>query len=348
MLFSQAMRFAPRNILIIDFGQLGDVVLSLPALRALREKFSEARITVMVGKPCAPIANLSTYVDATIMVDRVMLRDGPKLRSLAHIARLIKDIRRRGFDLVIDLHSLSETNLLGYLSGAPARLYARRPGRSLDFLSNFRPRPAVEDSDKHAVERYLDVLAPLGIKHASRAPQLKTRPEDDGVIDRILTGENVRVGEPLIGFYIGAGHPSRRWPLARFSELAERLQRDDGGRIIIFAGPEETALLKETGAVFPSSTIVFDRLDIYQLASALARLTVLVSNNTGPMHIAAAVGTPVVTLLGRLTPDSFTPLVPHHRLLYSRTLAELSTETVYGAVRELVAELALSQPPVGG
>ena len=116
------MTFNPRNILIIDFGQLGDVVMSLPALRAVREKFPFARITVVVGKPGAEIIDLSGYADATIEVDRVALRDGFKPLSILKVLDLIKDVRRRQFEFVIDLHSFSETNLLGFFSGAPQRL----------------------------------------------------------------------------------------------------------------------------------------------------------------------------------------------------------------------------------
>ena len=106
--------FDPRNILVIDFGQLGDVVLSVPALRAIRDRFRDARITVAVGKPGADIVSLSGCANSTIVVDRVALRDGPKLVSIAKILKLVKDVRRQQFDFVIDLHSLSETNLLGF------------------------------------------------------------------------------------------------------------------------------------------------------------------------------------------------------------------------------------------
>src|SRR6266567_2904271 len=105
------MSFDPRNILVIDFGQLGDVVLSLPALRAIRQRFPEARITVAVGKPGAPIINLSGYADSALVVDRVALRDGPKVSAIARIIKLMRDVRRERFDFVIDLHSLAETNL---------------------------------------------------------------------------------------------------------------------------------------------------------------------------------------------------------------------------------------------
>lgn len=333
------MSFDPRNILVIDFGQLGDVVLSLPALRAIREKFPQARITVAVGKPGAPVVDLSGYADATIVVDRVALRDGWKVLALFRIGRIVKQVRRAGFDFVIDLHSLSETNLLGFLSGAQQRLYARRPGRSLDLLSNFHPKPPVEDNrpTKHAIDRYLDVLIPLGILDAPRIPRLRTRAEDDANVELLLKKEKANTNAPLVGLFPGAGHPGRRWPLARFAELAERLVRNDGVRIVIFAGPEEQEMVKEMRAVFPRSTLIFDRLTIPQLASALARLSVFVSNDTGPMHIATAVGTSVVALLDRPTPNSFIPIEERHRVIYSQRIAEMSTDEVYDATRSLLA-----------
>lgn len=333
------MSFDPRNILVIDFGQLGDVVLSLPALRAIREKFPHARITVAVGKPGAPIVELSGYADATVPVDRVGLRDGPKPLALLSIARYVKAVRRAKFDFVIDLHSLSETNLLGFLSGAPQRLYARRPGRSLDYLSNFRPRPPVEDNSqsKHAIDRYLDVLIPLGIKDAPRFPGLRTRPEDDATIEQMLAKAKAQQETMLVGLFPGAGHPDRRWPLARFVELADMLMRNDGVRILVFAGPEERALVKEMRSAFPRSTVFFDKLTIPQLAAALVRLSVFVSNDTGPMHIATAVGTSVVALLDRPTPNSFVPIEERHRVLYSHRITELTTDEVYAATRSLLA-----------
>ncbi|HEX8139073.1 MAG TPA: glycosyltransferase family 9 protein [Pyrinomonadaceae bacterium] len=333
------MSFDPRNILVIDFGQLGDVVLSLPALRAIRERFPQARITIAVGKPGAGVVELSGYADATLIVDRVGLRDGPKPLSIMRIMGLVKEVRRAQFDFIIDLHSLYETNLLGFLSGAPKRLYARRPNRSLDFLANFTPRPPVEDTrpTKHAVDRYLDVLIPLGIKDAPRVPRLRTRPEDDAAVEQMLKKAKADAGSPLVGLFPGAGHPARRWPLARFVELADCLVRNDGVRIVLFAGPEERAFVKEMRASFPRSALLFDRLTTGQLASALARLAVFVSNDTGPMHIATAVGASVVALLDRPTPHSFIPIEPRHRIIYSRRISEMTTDEVYGAARELLA-----------
>ena len=328
----------PSKLLVIDFGQLGDVVLSLPALRAIRERFPKTRITVAVGKSSGELIKLSGYADETLMVDRVALRDGFTPLSIVRIFKLVQDIRKGRFDFVIDLHSLSETNLLGFLSGARNRLYSRRPGRSLDFLSNVQPKPPVEDAKrKHAIDRYLDVLVPLGIKNANRVPRLPTRSADDRYIEQTLRKFKADAGTPLVGLFPGAGHPSRRWPLERFAELAEFLIRNDHVRVIVFAGPEEDSLVSSIRTMFPATTVLLNRLSISQLASAQARLAAFVSNDTGPMHIASAVGTPVVLLLDKRAPETYLPLGEHHRTIYNNVISEIALEEVYDATRSVLA-----------
>ena len=331
--------FDPSNILVIDFGQLGDVVLSLPALRAIRERFPRARITVAVGKPGAEVVDLSGYANETLVVDRVALRDGFKPLSVFRVFKLVKDVRQRKFDFVIDLHSLSETNLLGFLSGASKRLYSRRPGRSLDYLSNFRPQPPIETDHRkrHLIDRYLDVLIPLEVGKAERLPTLKTRAADDAALERILRKANANAGSPLIGLFPGAGHPSRRWPLQQFASLADFLIRNDQVKVLVFVGPEERAYLRDIRQQFPPSIVVLDQLTIPQLAAAQARLAAFVSNDTGPMHIASAVGTPVVLLLDKRAPESYLPQGDRHHVIYNSVIGDITVDEVYAATRSILA-----------
>ncbi|HST52024.1 MAG TPA: glycosyltransferase family 9 protein [Pyrinomonadaceae bacterium] len=328
------MKFDPRNILVIDFGQLGDVVLSLPALSAIRQRFPRARVTVAVGGAASSVVELAGVADEALSVDRVGLRDGPKHLSVWQIGKLVLEVRRRKFDFVIDLHSLSETNLLGFLSGAQHRLYARRPTRSLDYLSNFKPPPPVEDRKKHAIDRYLDVLAPLGVGEVSRVPRLPVRDEDSHAVSEMLRKAKAGTDAPLVGLFPGAGHPSRRWPVERFAELAWALERNDSVRSIIFAGPEERQLVREAKSKFPPSSVVLDRLNVPQLAAAAARLSVFVSNDTGPMHVAAAVGTPVVILMQHHPMfNCFIPPGERHRVVTAKTIEAITTDTAYVAAR---------------
>src|SRR6185503_13305977 len=317
--------------------QLGDVVMSLPALRAIREKFPYAKITVAVGKPGKELLNLCGYANEILEVDRVALRDGPTLISIGRIAKFVSQVRKQKFDFVIDLHSYYETNILGFLSGASHRLYSRRENRSLDFLGNFKPQPARERTAAHLVDRYLDMLKPLGIENVPRMPVLKTSPSDDKTVEAMLKKEKAQSRELLVGMFPGAGNASRVWPLEKFAEVADHLIRNDRVRVIVFAGPEERALVPQMRAVFPSGTIFFDRLTIPQLASAQARLTLFISNDTGPVHVAAAVGTPVIVLFDRPDPHSYTPVGDQHRIIFSPAVANISVAEVYRSAHELLA-----------
>ena len=331
------MPFDPRNILVIDFGQLGDVVMSLPALRAIRERFPNARITIAVGKPGKELLNLAGYANEILEVDRVALRDGPTLVSVGRIARLVSEVRKLKFDFVIDLHSYYETNILGFLSGASHRLYSRRSNRSLDFLANFKPQPKKEVETTHLVDRYLDLLRPLGIENVSRTPSLRTSPIEDAAVEKLLKKEKAQSHELLAGLFPGSGNTTRQWPLERFAELADHLIRNDKVRVIVFAGPEERALVPQMRKVFPVGTIFFDRLTIPQLVSAQARLTLFISNDTGPAHIAAAVGTPVVVIMDRPDPHSFTLAGEANRPVFGHSIQQITVAEVYKAAHELIA-----------
>lgn len=337
------MNFNPRNILVIQFGQLGDVVLSLPALEAVRNRFPEARLTVAAGRAASSVVELSGYADEVLSVDRVALRDGAKPLSVYRIIKLVRDVRRRKFDFIIDLHSLPETNILGFISGAPHRLYAERLTRSLDFLGNFPTRPPRHDFQKHVVERYLDVLAPLGIESTLKAPRLRRRQEDEAAVEALfrkakLSGKGAD-DVLLAGIFPGAGHVSRQWQSARFAELADKLERDLSLKIIVFLGPEERSTANEMRRLFGARAVVFDRLTIGQLAAAARRLSVFISNDTGPMHIAAATGTPVVVLIDRPTANGFQPVGEQHQIIYSRTqnINDITVDEVYARTREALA-----------
>ncbi len=322
-----------KNILVIHFGQLGDVVLGLPALHAIREHFPVAKITVASGKSTAEIIRLADVADEQIIVDRVKLRDGNKLSSIAGIVRIVKDVRRRKFDFVIDLNSLYETNALGYLSGAKNRLYANRENRSLDFLARFPDKPPVEDRSMHVASRYMDVLRPLGIIDDS--PVLVLQPDASDLDEiRDIFDEHKIVDERLVGIFVGAGHPSRRWPLEKYAELTKRLISDNKLKVLVFLGPEERDLLPEICRTFPTSAIVLDKLRLLPLFAALTFLDVFVGNDTGPTHLAAATKASLVLISHASAPNEFTPLTDRLTVIKSGHIDEISVEEVYQAVRE--------------
>ena len=331
----------PRDILVLNLGQLGDTVLSLPALAAVRRRFPRARISVAAGMAASQAIRMSGLADELVPVDRVALRDGPKLQSIARIVKLAAQLRRARFDLVIDLHSFWETNLLGLISGAPARLFASRGSRSMELLGNIRA--AREDRTRHVVDRYLDVVAPLGIIGASRVPRLAPHKEDREAAARLLQAAGVTGERPLAGFFPGAGDPLRCWPLERFAELAARLEQSDGTRSVLFLGPEEHAMAEQARALFPAGTIVNEGKNLSQFAAIAERLALLISNDTGPMHVAAALGTSVVVVVGPQHPESllFMPVGEQHRVVIRPAILQITPADVHAAAHALLAAQAV-------
>jgi len=320
-----------KNILVIHFGQLGDVILAFPAFRAIREAFPDARLTILAGKSASSLLEDFKLADEVVSVDRVALLRGKKLRSIRRILGLVSDVRRRRFDLVIDLHSLSETNILGFLSGARHRLYANRESRSLDFLGNFRPRPEKEDKSKHLSDFYLAVLAPLGIGRSRDGFRLELGSDASKEFLQNYFDER-----PRIGFVVGAGHPSRRWPLERFAELSRRIAKAGNYQHLVFLGPEEEPIVEDINAAFGDSVTMVRGLDLYQLSAALSCVDLLVSNDTGPPHLAAVVGTPIVLVIDERAPLRYLPLAEKMKVVRSGEIDQISVDEVYSAAIELI------------
>jgi len=329
------LNFNPQNILIIDFGQIGDVILSLPALKAVREKFPAAKITAMVGKSGAEIIEISDFADEQITVDRVKLRDAKKLESIKEVLKIFKDVRRRKFDFVIDLHSLYETNLLGYLSGAKYRLYINRENRSLDFLANFQPKPPLENKNLHLTDQYLNVLKPLGIENAPRSVEIQPREKDLQKIENLFQAIKAK---KLVGLFPGAGNSSRRWSLKKFAEAAQSLSKDKNLQTIVFLGPEEENLRVEVKEKFPIETIILGKLSLLEFTAALSGLSVLISNDTGAIHLGAVVGTPIVLVMDRRAPTTYLPLTEKICVVNNDTIDEIGVAEVLQATLEFLAK----------
>lgn len=329
----QEKEFNFQNILVIDFGQLGDVVVSLPALRAVRERFADAKITLLLGKPTGEIARLAGVSDERMLVDRVALRDGNKAKSVLEIFRLVREIRRRKFDLVIDLHSLYETNLLGLLSRAKYRLFANRENRSLDLFSNFPVKPPREDKSLHHAERYFAVLKPLGIEKQDGNFRIQPPPDEIEKITELYASLGV-TKKRRVGLFLGAGHLGRRWGIKKFALLAEKLAEDGDIDILVFLGPEEADLRQEAVATMSPHAAVMPAMPLARFFAALGTLNAFVSTDTGPMHLAAIAGAPIVLITEKGATKIFLPLTGNLRIVDTDTFDRIGVDDVFAAIIE--------------
>jgi heptosyltransferase II len=208
-------------------------------------------------------------------------------------------------------------------------LLADRENRSINILGNFRPRPPREDKSKHLTHRYLDVLKPLAIPGVQSV--FRFAPDAahvDHVRREVLKDEAVE----YIGLFPGAGHPSRCWPLASFLALAERISVS-GGSPVFFLGPEESTLKASIEERLPPRSLIVHDLTIPQFIAATQRLAAFVTNDTGPMHLAACAGAPVLLLLDERAPMTYLPLTERLTIVRDATIDRISVDRVYGALR---------------
>ncbi|MEW5975715.1 MAG: glycosyltransferase family 9 protein [Acidobacteriota bacterium] len=328
--------FHPRRILIIRLARLGDVILMFPAIRALRSRFPKSHLAMVVGQPYAPVLEMCSAVDEVIAVDRVAMRDGSKLVALRDILLLVRKVRSPRFDLVLDFHSFRETNLLSLCSAGRYRMGVQRfQAPYLSFCFNLPP--VLEDKSRHVAETFLSLVQPLGALQNLDDYQLDFAAQDVAAGKRFCRTWGVSPGTILLGMNVGAGSPGRTWPPERFAELADLLSHEKNVTVVVFSGPGESHLARAVvDAMRTPPPILADELPLRSLAAAFSQCRVLLSNDTGPMHLAAAAGVPTLGLFSLSSPDHYRPLGPRSRHLRRTPIQDLTAEEVHAVLREML------------
>lgn len=294
-----------QNILVVRTDKIGDVVLTTAALRALRKQFPAAKISVLLSPGTRDIVEGNPDVDCLLFDDRVGVHKG------MGFWRLIQDIRRRHFDLAIIYHTKKRMNFLCWAAGIPVRLGYKND--KFGFLLNV---PLTDDrplGKKHEVRYCLDVLKILGVSDTPVDLYVPTRPDNDVWADNWIRRCGLSPGQDLIAVSPGASCPTRRWPVIRFIELIPALQSRFKAPIVIVGGPEVRAVAGEIQrAVSGPVYNLTGETTLGQLASFLKRCMLLISNDSGPVHLAAALGIPVVSIFTRnqpgINPERWKPL----------------------------------------
>jgi len=257
-------------------------MLTTPVLRALRQKFPKAEIHVATRTEYAPLVFPSPWVNRVQALDR---------KGEKGFMTYLKGIRKEGYDLAVDLHATLRSRMIAQASGAGKVLRYRKAALGRRALVTFKAKKAFQP--KHVVDRYLECLLPFGIEKPSRQPEivLETREKTFG---RQFLGE----GSPFIALVPGAKHATKRWLKDGFVEVGKRLWQEDGISSAVIGGKEEKVLAGEVAeGIGEGARPAFD-LTLRQMASVLALCKAVVTNDSGPMHLATAVGKPVLALFG--------------------------------------------------
>lgn len=328
----------PRRILVTkQHNQLGDFILATPLIASLARAYPDASVDYLASPLQAEAAGLVPEIR------RVWLLEGHGIQHRGgRVLPLLRSLRARDYDLAISVVTVSYSTtsaLLLALAGARYRI-AGRIAKSPRGRSLFHAETPIPEG-RHETDRALSHLAPLGIAPGVRTPRLSV-PEDEVRTARlVLAAGGWREEEIAIGLHPGAGKLPNRWPAPRFGELARRLLERPGTRILLFAGPGEEPLLDAMNVPPGPRVLRMTRLTLRSLASFLRCLTLYVGNDTGTLHLAAALGVPTVGLFGPTDPAIWAPRSPRGVVLRGEgeQTAALSVAQVESAVVERLAAL---------
>ncbi len=257
-------------------------MLVTPCLRALHKWFPKSRIHVATRSEYVPLIRPSPWVDSA----QVLERTGEK-----GFVTYLKGIRQEGYDLVVDLHATLRSRMIAQASGTGKVLRYRKAVLGRRALVAFKAKKAFQA--KHVVDRYLECLSSLGIERVSRQPEIVLDSKEKAFGRGFLGGSGT-----FVGLVPGAKHATKRWLIDGFVEVGKRLWQEDQIGIVILGSDEEKALVKEVVQGVGGGAKEACGLGLRQMASVLACCKAVVTNDSGPMHLATAVGTPVVALFG--------------------------------------------------
>ncbi len=298
------MAVSPRHILVIKLSSLGDIVHTLPAVSALRHKFPSAKVSWLVKSEWASILEGNPDVDEVWSVD-VSWQNWP---------RLIRDLRQRQCDLVVDFQGLFRTGLLGVLSGAKHRVGFARAREGARWMYTDRVSLPGQDESSwrllqmHAVDRNLAIAKFLGADVSCSTFHLPELDDDKKIIGGLLQKSGVEGHTQLIGLAPWSRSALKSWPLSRFVELAEEIIRSSKDRVVLIGGPSDVTFAKEFGKLETQGLInVVGKLSLRQLPPLLRRMNLIIGNDSSLIHLAAGVDTPVLAIFGPTEPKATGP-----------------------------------------
>ena len=324
------------RILIVKLSSIGDLFHALPAVHALKAGLG-ASIDWAVQTEYAPLARCFSDVERVIPV--------PRRRPWGRIRETIREIRRERYDAVVDLQGLFKSALVVLAARAALRV-GPAYSRECSFLAYDR-RPARGDRERHAVEQALDVLDCFGIPHPAKAEFPLSFPDFDA---------GAREG-PRIGLLPVSRWKTKNWPVAHFSALAARIAGELGATPLVLGGKSDAEACAAICRAVPKARNLCGAMDLPHLGGLISKLDLLVSNDSGPVHMAAALGKPCLVFFGPTIPGRTGPYGGIHRVLrlslpcqpcLSRDcrrgdhacLAGISPDTAFESVKEMLRAVA--------
>lgn len=302
-----------KNILIVRTDRIGDVVLTTPAIKALKDAWPESKISILVS----PVTK--ELVDGNPNIDEILIDDkSGEHKGFSGFIKLINVIRQKKFDLAVIYHTKKRSNLLCFLSRIPERIGYKND--KFGFLLN---HPIVDQrplGKKHESGYCLDVLEHLGIYSENTELFLPIKEEAELWADQFIHQNGLDQNDVLIAVHPGASDASKRWPDEKFAELIDKMVAQYHCHIIVIGSADVRDISRKIASKIQGQLLdLTGMVTLSQGISILRRCKMLVSNDSGPVHLAAAVQTPVVSIFTRnqpgINPERWRPLIDYTRVV---------------------------------
>jgi heptosyltransferase-2 len=304
------------RILVLRYRFIGDTILAVPFFRNLRRAKPDAYIAWVVAPGSADVVKGIPYVDELIYWDPVTIHADSRgtHRTLRAKLEFLRELRARRFDKVYVLKRSLSSALMALATGARNRVGFATEGRHLLLTTRVPYR-----NDRHEVENFLEVLRVDGVPVIDSHLEAWLDPEEDNFAEEYLAARGVGHDEPLMAIHPFAANPTRAWHEDNFVEVANRLQRLAGGRVLLFGGGRDARLAEYMRlGIAPEPVMAVGTTSLRQTMALLARCRLLVCNDSGIMHLAAALGVPLVAVFGPQSPVKFGPWGKNSRVVYGR------------------------------
>ncbi|MBI5748260.1 MAG: lipopolysaccharide heptosyltransferase II [Nitrospinae bacterium] len=346
------------KILIRCPNWIGDVMLSIPSISLVREIFPSAHISILIK------SNLSPLFDGNPDINEI-ISFNPDLMSVTEKLKFYRGLKEKNFDLAILLTNSFESALFIYLAGIKERIGYNKDMRGI-FLTEKIPMPSRKYPRMHQADFYLTLIEAFlearGERREARDKKLFfCIPEDiQKDVDEFWNEKGLSKKSPVIGMNIGASYGSaKRWFPERFAELADRIYSELKGEVILFGGSGDFNIEAEIkGRMQNKALSMVGKTTLKSLAAMIKRCHLFITNDSGPMHIAAAVGTPIVAIFGSTDPSETSPLCDKYKIVKRpvdcspcwkrecptdhKCMELISVSDVMDAVKELISSHDLS------
>jgi lipopolysaccharide heptosyltransferase I len=293
-----------KRILIIKLSALGDVVHTLPVPRTLRQEYPDAFIAWMIEERYKELLYNNPDIDEIITIRTKVWRKNWNRETFNEILQIIKNLRQKKFDVVFDLHGLIKSGIIAMLSGAKTKVGFHRKNCKEKINSIFTNiKGPYMAGGIHVVDMYLTLVrSALGIQNEVKQFPISIPKAQEKKIEDFLQSHPELTVKPIVGINPGAGFESKLWEMERFAKLADRIVDEMGYSILLLWGPGEEQKAKQIAAFMKQKSWIAPATTIQESIALYKRLKLLVSCDSGPLHLCSALSIPTVSLFGPTDP----------------------------------------------